>query len=59
LVVLVAQTETEIVEGIGAGYAVKYGFSNPDEAGDYFFKSGRGVSHDVVEAIAEHKNEPA
>jgi hypothetical protein len=56
---LVAQTETEIVEGIGADYAAKYGFSNPDEAGDYFFKSGRGVSHDVVEAIAEHKNEPA
>jgi len=59
LVVLVAQTVTEIVEGIGADYAAKYGFSNPDEAGDYFFKSGRGVSHEVVEAIAEHKNEPA
>ena len=56
---VVAQTETEIVEGIGADYAVKYGFSTPDEAGDYFFKSGRGVSHEVVEAIAEHKNEPA
>jgi len=36
----------------------KYGFSNPDEAKDYFFKSGRGISHEVVEAIAEHKNEP-
>src|SRR5437660_3900203 len=51
--------ETEIVEGIGSDYAVKYGFSNSDEAGDYFFKSGRGISHEVVEAIAEHKNEPA
>ena len=30
----------------------------PDEAKDYFFKSGRGISHEVVEAIAEHKNEP-
>src|SRR4051812_32759189 len=59
VVVVVAQTETEIVEGIGSDYAVKYGFSNPDEAGDYFFKSGRGISHEVVEAIAEHKNEPA
>jgi hypothetical protein len=55
----VSQTEQEIVEGIGSDYAIKYGFSNPDEAGDYFFKSGRGVSHEVVEAIAEHKNEPA
>ncbi len=54
-----SQTEQEIVEGIGSDYAVKYGFSNPDEAGDYFFKSGRGISHEVVEAIAEHKDEPA
>ena len=53
------RTETEVVPDIGADYAVKYGFSNPDEAGDYFFKSGRGISHEVVEAIAEHKNEPA
>ena len=55
---MAAQTETEIVQEIGSDYAVKYGFSNPDEAGDYFFKSGRGISHEVVEAIAEHKNEP-
>ena len=53
-----ALTETEIVQGIGSDYERKYGFSNPDEAKDYFFKSGRGISHEVVEAIAEHKNEP-
>ena len=53
-----AQTESEIVQGIGSDYGAKYGFSNPDEAKDYFFKSGRGISHEVVEAIAEHKNEP-
>ena len=53
-----SQTETEIVREIGSDYAVKYGFSNPDEAKDYFFKSGRGISHEVVEAIAEHKGEP-
>jgi Fe-S cluster assembly protein SufB len=53
-----AQSETEIVQGIGSDYGAKYGFSNPDEAKDYFFKSGRGISHEVVEAIAEHKNEP-
>ena len=37
-----AQTETEIVQGIGSDYEIKYGFSN-DEAKDYFFKSGRGL----------------
>ncbi len=51
-----AQTETDVVQGIRSEY--KYGFSNPDEAKDYFFKSGRGLSHELVEAIAEHKNEP-
>ena len=48
--------ETEVVRGIRSDY--EYGFSNPDAAKDYFFKSGRGISHEVVEAIAEHKNEP-
>src|SRR5512133_2305365 len=49
-------TETETVQQIREQY--KYGFSNPDEAKDYFFKSGRGISHEVVEAISEHKKEP-
>src|SRR4051812_35472499 len=53
------ETETQIVQRIGEDYEAKYGFSNPDEAEHYFFKSGRGISHEVVEAIAEHKNEPA
>ena len=48
--------ETEVVREIRSDY--KYGFSNPDDAKDYFFKSGRGISHEVVEAIAEHKQEP-
>src|SRR6201985_1669200 len=48
--------ETDVVKGIRSEY--KSGFSNPDEAKDYFFKSGRGLSHELVEAIAEHKNEP-
>src|SRR3954451_18435117 len=55
---IVAQTETEIVQGIGSDYLSKYGFANPDEAEAYFFKSGRGLSHELVEAISEHKNEP-
>src|SRR6266516_3047715 len=50
-----AQTETEIVEGIGNDYLIKYGFSVTE---DYFFKSGRGVSHERVDAISSHKNEP-
>ena len=55
---VMAQTETEIVQGIGSDYGTKYGFSNPDEAEDYFFKSGRGLSHELVDAISAHKNEP-
>ncbi len=46
---LMATTETEIVQGIGSDYEVKYGFSVPE---DYFFKSGRGVSHELVDAIS-------
>src|SRR5213079_1580678 len=48
--------ETEVVRGIRSEY--KYGLSNPDEAEDYFFKSGRGLSHESVEAISAHKDEP-
>jgi Fe-S cluster assembly protein SufB len=49
------QTETEIVQGIGSDYAIKYGFS---VAEDYFFKSGRGVNHELIDAISSHKDEP-
>src|ERR687886_571317 len=49
-------TETETVKQIREEY--QYGFANPDEAEAYFYKSGRGISHEVVEAISEHKNEP-
>jgi Fe-S cluster assembly protein SufB len=52
----VATSETDVVKGIRSDYA--FGFSNSDEAENYFFKSGRGLSHEVVEAIAEHKKEP-
>jgi Fe-S cluster assembly protein SufB len=51
----VSQTEAEIVQGIGSDYAIKYGFSVPE---DYFFKSGRGVSHELIDAISSHKDEP-
>src|SRR3989440_2352510 len=50
-----AITETEVVRGIGSDYEIKYGF-HADE--NYFFKSGRGLSHELVDAISSHKNEP-
>src|SRR2546425_4773532 len=49
-------TETEVVRQIREEY--RYGFSNPDEAEAYFFKSGRGTSHELVDAISSHKKEP-
>ncbi|MFL6015682.1 MAG: Fe-S cluster assembly protein SufB, partial [Gaiellaceae bacterium] len=48
------QTETEVVAQIGSDY--KYGFSDPE---NYAFKSKRGLSREIVEAISEHKSEPA
>src|SRR6187401_3253983 len=50
---MAATSETEVVAGIRSDY--KYGFH---EIEDYFFKSGRGLSKEIVEAISEHKNEP-
>src|SRR5436190_13862631 len=50
-----AITETEVVQGIGSDYEIKYGFHVPE---DYFFKSGRGLSHELVDAISSHKDEP-
>src|SRR5581483_7883179 len=47
------KTETQVVAEIGSDY--KYGFH---DEGNYFFKSGRGLSREVVEAISAHKDEP-
>ena len=52
----VTESETQVVAEIGSDY--KYGFHSPDAAEDYFFKSGRGLSRELVAAISEHKNEP-
>ena len=48
--------ESAVAGAIGAEYEIKYGFH---VAEDYFFKSGRGLSHELVDAISSHKNEPA
>jgi Fe-S cluster assembly protein SufB len=50
------KTENQVVAEIGSDY--KFGFHTPDAAEDYFFKSGRGLSPELVAAISEHKNEP-
>src|ERR671922_1356290 len=50
---MAATPETEIVAGIGSEY--KYGFHDPE---NYVFKSERGLTPQVVEAISAHKNEP-
>ena len=48
-----SKTETQVVAEIGSDY--KYGFHVPE---DYFYKSGRGLSKELVEAISSHKDEP-
>ena len=49
-----ATPETQVVAEIGNDY--KFGFHDPE---NYFFKSQRGLSREIVAAISEHKNEPA
>jgi Fe-S cluster assembly protein SufB len=48
-----ATPETQVVAEIGTDY--RDGFSDPE---NYFFKSQRGLSPEVVAAISEHKDEP-
>ena len=50
---MAVKEETQVVAEIGSDY--KYGFHAPE---DYFFKSCRGLTKEVVEAISEHKSEP-
>ena len=48
-----SQSETDIIRDIRSDY--EHGFPVKE---DYFFKSGRGLSPELVEAIFEHKSEP-
>jgi Fe-S cluster assembly protein SufB len=48
-----SKTESQVVAGIGNDY--KYGFHDPE---NYIFKSQRGLTKEVVEAISSHKSEP-
>src|SRR5574341_822190 len=45
--------ETEVVRGIRSDY--EYGWADTE---DYFFKSSRGLSHELIDAISDHKSEP-
>jgi len=49
----VATSETQVVAELGNEY--RYGFHDPE---NYFFKSQRGLTKEVVEAISSHKDEP-
>jgi Fe-S cluster assembly protein SufB len=49
----VSSSETEIVASIKTDY--KYGFRDPE---NYTFKSGRGLTSEIVETISEYKSEP-
>ncbi len=48
-----SSSETEIVASIKTDY--KYGFHDPE---NYAFKSGRGLTPELVATISEYKNEP-
>ncbi|HEX2044751.1 MAG TPA: Fe-S cluster assembly protein SufB, partial [Gaiellaceae bacterium] len=50
---MAAVPETQVVAEIGKEY--RYGFHDPE---NYFFKSQKGLSPGVVEAISAHKDEP-
>src|SRR5512146_2914458 len=46
------KTDAQILEGVGD---YKFGFSDPE---NYVFKSGRGLSREIVEQISAMKGEP-
>ena len=48
-----AVPETQVVAEIGNDY--RFGFHDPE---NYFFKSQKGLSPEVVAAISAHKDEP-
>jgi len=49
-----AVSETDVVREIRSDY--QYGWADSEK--DYFFKSSRGLSHELIDAISDHKSEP-
>jgi len=50
-----APTENEILRDIGSEYEQKYGFHDP---GKPVFKTRKGIDHEIIDQISDHKNEP-
>ena len=48
-------TEEEVVAGVNADYATKYGFADVE---DYVFKAEKGLNEDVIRAMSLAKGEP-
>lgn len=48
-------SDAALLEEVGQDY--KYGFHDNDEA--YIYKSGKGLTREIVETISKQKNEPA
>src|ERR671918_601972 len=48
--------EQEALKDIGADYAEKFGFHDPES--EYIYKAPKGLSREVVESISEYKGEP-
>jgi Fe-S cluster assembly scaffold protein SufB len=49
----VSAHESEVVRGIRSDY--EYGWADPEH---YVYKSSRGLSHELIDAISDHKAEP-
>lgn len=43
------------LQEIGSDYAQKYGFSDPERP---VFKTRKGIDHEIIDQISDHKNEP-
>jgi Fe-S cluster assembly protein SufB len=46
---------TESVRGLRSDYEREFGFHVTEE---YFFKSGKGLSHELIDTISSYKDEP-
>jgi Fe-S cluster assembly protein SufB len=48
--------EQEALKDIGADYAERFGFHDPESG--YVYKAPKGLSREIVESISEYKDEP-
>jgi Fe-S cluster assembly protein SufB len=50
------RAEQEALKDIGADYAERFGFHDPESG--YVYKAPKGLSREIVESISEYKDEP-